>query len=65
MAKALFGHVGGTPDPLLVAEVRGLRRRVRELESELARARAINAQLTTRIDVTDDLLALEAEPALT
>jgi hypothetical protein len=65
MAKALFGHVGGTQDPLLVAEVRGLRRRVSELESELARARAINAQLTTRIDVTDDLLALEAEPALT
>jgi hypothetical protein len=65
MAKALFGYVGGSPDPLLVAELRGLRRRVRELESELARARAINAQLTTRIDVTDDLLALEAEPALT
>ena len=65
MAKALFGHVGGSSDPLLVAEIRGLRRRVRELESELARARAINAQLTARIDVTDDLLALEAEPALT
>ena len=27
MAKALFGHVGGISDPLLVAEVRGLKRR--------------------------------------
>jgi hypothetical protein len=40
MAKALFGHVGA-PDPRLVAEVQRLRRRVRDLEDELERARAL------------------------
>jgi uncharacterized small protein (DUF1192 family) len=36
MAKALFGHVGGS-DLRLVDEVRRLRNRVRALEAELAR----------------------------
>jgi hypothetical protein len=64
MAKALFGYVGSAPSPLLEAEIAGLRRRVRELETELSRTRAINAQLSSRIEVNDDLLVLEAEPAL-
>jgi len=35
MSKAIYGHLG-SPDALLVAEVTRLRRRVRELEDQLA-----------------------------
>lgn len=38
MAKALLGHVSG-PDPHVLAEVRRLRRRVRDLEAEIGRMR--------------------------
>lgn len=65
MAKALFGHVGTSSDLRLAAEVRRLRVRVRELESDLARAHALNEALAGRIDVSDDLRVLDAEPALT
>ena len=51
MAKALFGHVTTTHDQRLVAEVRRLRGRVRELETELA-------DLRTSVSVTDDDLRL-------
>jgi hypothetical protein len=34
MAKALFGHLGGT-DPRTAAELAALRRRVRELQDEV------------------------------
>jgi len=36
MAKALLGHLGG-PDPRLTDEVRRLRRRVMDLETEIGR----------------------------
>ena len=36
MAKALLGHLGG-PDPRLVDELRRLRRRVTDLETEIGR----------------------------
>ena len=36
MAKALFGHVGG-PDVRILGEVRQLRERVRDLESQVLR----------------------------
>jgi hypothetical protein len=36
MAKALLGHVGG-PDPRMLSDMRRLRRRVRDLEAQLAR----------------------------
>ena len=53
MAKALFGHVGGT-DLRAIEEVRRLQQRVRELESELIRVRvendALAARLADRID---------------
>ncbi len=65
MAKALFGHVGLQADTRLQAEVRRLRGRVHELEAELARARMVNEALASRIDVSDDLRALDQEPALT
>jgi hypothetical protein len=65
MAKALLGHVGGT-DLRLVDEVRRLRSRVSELETELARVSAANEALMASVHVDDDirLLTLD-EPALT
>lgn len=60
MAKALFGHVGPSADLRLAAEVRRLRVRVTELESELAALRA-----THDLSVTDDDLRLLTEGDLT
>ncbi len=65
MAKALFGHVGLAPDQRILADVRRLQARVRELESELSRLRAANEALMSGIRVDDDLSALAHEPALT
>ncbi len=67
MAKALFGHVGLSSDVRLADEVRRLRRRVGELESELARVNAAHSALVATITVDDDLrmLVLEDSPALT
>jgi hypothetical protein len=65
MAKALLGHVGG-PDPRMVAEMRRLQRRVRDLEAELVRLQAENDALSS-VD-QDDVLTLRAkdrEPVLT
>ena len=67
MAKALFGQVV-TGDLRMLAEVRRLRRRVEELEAELARVRAANDALTTSVTVDDSILRLtlpDTEPALT
>ena len=73
MAKALYGHLAAH-DPVLVSEVGRLRRRVRELEDDLARLRAENAELAAAGAVddaaalrVDELLTLESrqEPALT
>jgi predicted component of type VI protein secretion system len=65
MAKALYGHVGVGNDVRLVAEVMRLRSRVRDLESELDRALAVNEVLASQVDVSDELRALDQEPALT
>jgi hypothetical protein len=65
MAKALLGHVGG-PDPRMVAEMRRLQQRVRDLEAELVRLQAENDALAS-VD-QDDVLTMRAkdrEPALT
>lgn len=60
MAKALLGHVGIGPDLRLAEEVRRLQRRVKELEAELAEARAAHAVEAA----ASDLLTLqEREPA--
>ena len=65
MAKALFGHVGTTPDMRLVADNRRLTQRVAELEAQVARLRERNAELAAAVEVSDDLLLNlpEAEPA--
>jgi hypothetical protein len=65
MAKALFGHVGLGSDPRVVAEVRRLRVRVQELESEVAALRAANEQLASAAMERDLLRLSESEPALT
>jgi hypothetical protein len=72
MAKALFGHVGVGPDVRVLAEMRRLRDRVRELQHEVARLEAANAALRHGLHVDDDMLSLsvpdtiaEQEPALT
>jgi hypothetical protein len=68
MAKALFGHVGVGPDVRVMSEMRRLRERVRDLEHEVARLEAANAELK---GLRDDMLSLsvadivEHEPALT
>jgi hypothetical protein len=46
-------------------EVRRLRARVAELEAEVARVRAVNDSLVAHVDVSDELRALDQEPALT
>ena len=61
MAKALLGYVGVGSDAVLAAEVRRLRARVHELEDEIERLRTMNEA----ISVGEELLALDAEPALT
>ncbi len=68
MAKAILGHVGG-PDPRMVAEMRRLQQRVRDLEAELVRLQQENDALAS--EAGNDLLApardsmLVREPALT
>jgi cell division septum initiation protein DivIVA len=62
MAKALLGHVGIGPDLRLAEEVRRLQRRIKELEAELAEARA--AQALEAAVAAPDLMTLEQrEPA--
>ena len=65
MAKALLGHVGVGSDPRLLAEVARLRRRVHDLEDELARSRAMDDAIhevlgDSVLEEVDDL----REPAL-
>jgi hypothetical protein len=62
MAKALLGHVGG-PDPRMVAEMRRLQQRVRDLEAELARLQDENDVLVA--SAGHDLLVPVREPAFT
>jgi hypothetical protein len=57
MAKALLGHVGAGNDARLLAEVQRLRRRVRDLEDELARSRAIQDLL---VDPSSPVVLAEA-----
>ena len=61
MAKAILGHVGG-PDPRMVAEVRRLQQRVRDLETALVRLQEENDALAA--EVGHDLLIPVREPAL-
>ncbi|MQA93768.1 MAG: hypothetical protein GEV11_03695 [Streptosporangiales bacterium] len=65
MAKALYGHVGG-PDPRMVAEMRRLQRRVRDLEDELVRLQEQNEALSAaQAEEVLTVSAQEREPVLT
>ena len=63
MAKALFGHVGGS-DPRMVSEMRRLQQRVRDLEAELMRLQDENDALAAEAARSEDVLVLDREPAL-
>ncbi|HVV76196.1 MAG TPA: hypothetical protein VHC43_09185 [Mycobacteriales bacterium] len=72
MAKALLGHVGNGLDLRVADQMKRLRDRVRDLENEVIRLRAENAELTTLARVDEEMLRLtvaeparEIEPALT
>ncbi|MBK5306706.1 MAG: hypothetical protein JJD92_08480 [Frankiaceae bacterium] len=64
MAKALLGHVGMSTDLRLADEVRRLRGRIAELESELVRVRAANDALAATLTVEDDLSTLTVEASV-
>jgi hypothetical protein len=61
MARALLGYVGTNNEQVLALEVARLRRRVTELESQLAEAREEHVEL----DIDLHRFAEAAEPALT
>jgi hypothetical protein len=62
MARALVGYVGTNNEQVLALEVARLRRRVAELETELAEARD---RQHTELDLDLHRLAEASEPALT
>lgn len=67
MAKALLGHIGLGVDQRMLSELRQLRGRVLELETEVERLHALTAELMVSGATVDrDLLALSSQqPALT
>jgi hypothetical protein len=62
MARALVGYVGSTNEQVLVFEVARLRRRVAELEAELA---GVREGQHAELDLDLHRLAESAEPART
>jgi hypothetical protein len=64
MAKALLGHVGNSLDLRIANEMKRLRDRVRDLENEVIRLRAENAELTSLARVDEDLLRFSVEQGL-
>ena len=62
MARALLGYVGSSTDQTLAMEVARLRRRVADLEAQVAELRD-----GTRVEIDLELhrIAQAAEPALT
>jgi hypothetical protein len=61
MARALLGYVGLPGEQILASEVAHLRRRVQELEAEVAR---LNEQRTIDLELHRIAEAGEPEPAL-
>jgi hypothetical protein len=61
MARALMGYVGTSGEQVLAFEVARLRRRVSDLEAEVAR---LNERPTAELDLELHRMAEVAEPAL-
>jgi hypothetical protein len=61
MARALLGYVGSPADSALAYEVARLRRRVRELEAEVAR---LNEQRTIDLELHHLAEVADPEPVL-
>ncbi len=64
MARALLGHIGSQNEQILALEIGRLRRRVRELEAEVAGLRARDTEGTAELDLELHRMAEVAEPAL-
>lgn len=64
MARALMGHVGLPNEQVLAFEVARLRRRVAELEAELADARRRSTEDFDLDSIELHSIAESAEPAL-
>jgi hypothetical protein len=62
MARALLGHIGSATEQNLSFEVVRLRRRVAELQAEIAELRSAQH---VELDLELHRLAEDAEPALT
>lgn len=62
MAKALLGHLGPS-DLRTVVEIRRLRQRIQDLESEINRLQTENSALAAAVQ-HEELLTLTKEPAL-
>ncbi|HVX70521.1 MAG TPA: hypothetical protein VHA79_12625 [Mycobacteriales bacterium] len=65
MAKALLGHVGNGLDLRMATEMKRLRDRVRDLETEVIRLRAENAELSSLARVDEEMLRFSVERSLT
>jgi hypothetical protein len=61
MARALLGHVGSPGEQVLAYELARLRRRVSELEAQVAR---LSEQRTIDLELTRIAEVPEPEPAL-
>ena len=65
MAKALFGHVGAGTTLVSRRRCTAFVPEYATSRSELDRALAVNELLASQVDVSDELRALDKEPALT
>jgi hypothetical protein len=64
MARALLGYVSSGSDQMLSVEITRLRRRVADLEAELAELRETHRAVAPSLEVELHQLAENATPAL-
>jgi hypothetical protein len=64
MARALLGHIGSQNEQVLAFEIGRLRRRVTELEAEVASLRAPDSDSTAELDLELHRMAEVSEPVL-
>ncbi len=61
MARALMGHLPTAADPLLLAQISKLRRRVADLEAQVAELRSHVGDSTTDVELHAELHAMTRE----